>query len=472
MAAAVLTLLVAACSTTGDSSTTISTVEPVLTVTSTTTGAPTTTSPPVTAPPSTTVGPTTQQEAYQFIFGFDPANGDATALAAALEVTGPRPALNLPHFIEVGSEAIRSVVFASLASGNAWSIPTLVAMQEYGMPSGTPTLPTLWPTDVAYEISIALWETANIAYGRDYGDMMTDLNRLFVAHELELCARENCDWGTAWYLPPAAVTNPLGMIENGLFTGTVTVVSDTGAGDDASVMMQDLSGWVPIEGFLAEPPAFGIDSESSGLFDGMVVAEPEVTVFGWATPGTTIRIGPESTTVADVWWELTVDVPASGGIEVVGEAPDGSARAETLHIDYMPGLQETFGYITGVSRLASGNWSIEVDYALWFSGEEATIAAREDGVLGPDDFIENDYYIRNQNPLLRTIELDQLAMVRLIDATFGPLKSTTVPLHEFVRILETGDDGRWYGAASQGTPFWFMVDGDRMIYQIRQQYVP
>ncbi len=469
-AAATLTVLVAACSSTADSTTTVSTIEPVITVTTTATVAPTTTLPPVTAPP-TTAGPLTQQEAYQLIFGFDPATGDARTLQAALEVTGPRPAFNLPHFVEVGSPEVLEVVFASLASGDPWSIPTLVAMQQYGRPSGTQSVPAFWPTGQAFEISNSLWESANKAYGQ-YGEMMTDLNRAFVAQELELCAREDCDWGTAWYLPPATVANPLGMVENGLFTGTVTIVSDTGAGDDTSIMMQNLDGWVPVEGFLAEVPAFAIDTKVSHVFDGMVVNEPEVTLFGWAVAGTTISIGRASLTVTDNWWELTVGVPPTGLIEVVGEAPNGTRRAEEIQVSYVPEVEQTFGYITSIVRTEAGGVAIETDYAQWFSGDEATTAAREDGVIGPDEFVDNDYYIRNDNPRLRVIPVDDFTTVRLIDATSGPLESVTVPISEFIRIIETSDDGRWYGAASAFTPFWFMVDGESYIHQIVQQYIP
>ena len=238
-------------------------------------------------------------------------------------------------------------------------------------------------------------------------------------------------------------------------------------------MAQDLYGWVPISGFLADLPPFGIDTSGS-LFDGMIVTEPEMTVFGWALPGTTIRIGTDSVTATDNWWELTVEAPSTGVVEVVGHLSlqHEDPIAETLPVTYMPALEQTFGFITGMQWSTDGNLMLEVDYAQWLTGEEANIAAREDGVIGPNDTIENDYYIRNQNPRLRLITVDEFAIVRLIDGTDGPLSSVSVPLAEFARIMAEGDDGRWYGAASEYSPFWFVVDGEELIYQIQQQYVP
>ena len=43
---------------------------------------------------------------------------------------------------------------------------------------------------------------------------------------------------------------------------------------------------------------------------------------------------------------------------------------------------------------------------------------------------------------------------------------------DFTSIVMTGDDFSWYGAASHGTPFWFVVDADGVVRQVEQQYVP
>ena len=43
---------------------------------------------------------------------------------------------------------------------------------------------------------------------------------------------------------------------------------------------------------------------------------------------------------------------------------------------------------------------------------------------------------------------------------------------EFVQMLETGDDLGWFGAASELTPYWFIVDQQGAIHQAQQQYIP
>jgi len=52
---------------------------------------------------------------------------------------------------------------------------------------------------------------------------------------------------------------------------------------------------------------------------------------------------------------------------------------------------------------------LEFDLACWFYGDAATIAAAEDGEESPPP---NDYYVRNSNPLVRTLSVGDGAIVR------------------------------------------------------------
>lgn len=98
----------------------------------------------------------TEQEAYQVVFGFDPASGDPDVLAAALEVAGPRPALGLPAISENRPRRVREVAFAALSTDSSWAVGTLVAMRDYGMPSGSFENPRVWPSEIRFEIAETL----------------------------------------------------------------------------------------------------------------------------------------------------------------------------------------------------------------------------------------------------------------------------------------------------------------------------
>jgi hypothetical protein len=103
-------------------------------------------------------------------------------------------------------------------------------------------------------------------------------------------------------------------------------MSDTGAGDIAPVTLRLFEEWVPVEGFLSDPPAVGLLHGPGSPFDGSIVAERTVKLVGWAERGATIRIGDQSTLVDEDWWELEVDVPNGGIIECASSTyPEWSA---------------------------------------------------------------------------------------------------------------------------------------------------
>ncbi len=412
----------------------------------------------------------TQQEAYQVVFEFDPASGDPHALAAALEVTGPRPALGLPAIIENGPRRVREVAFAALSTASPWAVGMLVAMRDYGMPSGSFENPRVWPSEIRFEIAETLREAASTQYG-DLDDLMVGLNRRLIAQELERCRAERCDWGGGWYAVPETLANPTGELTGPtLFAGSVMLLSDTGAGDVAPVTVRRFEEWVPVDGFLSDPPAFGLLSGPSVPFDGSVVGEPTVELVGWAEPGTTIRIGGQTTLVEADWWELDVEVPNGGIIEIVGESAAGASRSEQVRILHLPGMERRFGFVVSVEETTRREPALEVDFAEFFAGDAATTAARFDGVIGGDEFIENDFYIRNEIADGEIIPTAPDAVARLLDSTRRDLVAVTVPLSQLGRIMEDG--AAWYDLGAGQTPFWFSVGGDGLIYQVEQVYLP
>jgi hypothetical protein len=60
-----------------------------------------------------------------------------------------------------------------------------------------------------------------------------------------------------------------------------------------------------------------------------------------------------------------------------------------------------YGYVKSLKKKGS-TYELRFDPALWLEGETARRAAVEDGVIGPGDPVDNDYYIRNPEKKLLT----------------------------------------------------------------------
>jgi hypothetical protein len=85
---------------------------------------------------------------------------------------------------------------------------------------------------------------------------------------------------------------------------------------------------------------------------------------------------------------------------------------------------KSFGFITAFD----GTEKASFDLASYLTGAEADKAAIEDGVIKPGEHVENDYYIRNKNPKLRTINLGPSVVVYLSDCSSGPCKQVRADL--------------------------------------------
>jgi hypothetical protein len=115
------------------------------------------------------------------------------------------------------------------------------------------------------------------------------------------------------------------------------------------------------------------------------------------------------------------------------------------------------------------NGTLVFDLEQFFSGDAANQAALEDGVIGPDESVPNDYYIRNVNPKLRTVPISSDLQIVLIkwsnccDHTFSPNLATFAqsfpgpgPTHDF---------------RGPSSPYWLTVENG-VIVKIEEQYLP
>jgi hypothetical protein len=101
-----------------------------------------------------------------------------------------------------------------------------------------------------------------------------------------------------------------------------------------------------------------------------------------------------------------------------------------------------------------------IDIQQWFTDQEAIAAAIEDGVIEPGEIIPNGYYIRNDNPRWRTIEIDPAATVSLTTYPYGQIGDPQI-----VRLERFAD------LAIDWSEYWITVE-DGKVVAIEQQFIP
>lgn len=159
---------------------------------------------------------------------------------------------------------------------------------------------------------------------------------------------------------------------------------------------------------------------------------------------TTTTTSPDTTTTAADTTTTTTgsvldEAEGSGCTPGEGDLPDG----------------EWYG---GVAD-AEGN-TLDFDLACWFTGEAAARAAAEDGEESPPP---NDYYVRNTNPTIRTLTVEDDVEVVWYPEFGDPTSETTATFADWLDGLA----GR--GELIPG--IWVQIQGGEVI-RIEEQWVP
>jgi len=164
----------------------------------------------------------------------------------------------------------------------------------------------------------------------------------------------------------------------------------------------------------------------------------------------------------------------------------GGTAQEALLED--PRADFDFGFVTEVA--ADGS-SLTIDFAEFLTGEEANEAAVAAGDIAPGEFVDNDYYIRNENPMLRTFpvapDVDLQVIGFFLEGDTGQgLDGIALTRREWAKMFiaaqqcmvdgfpegcaELGGEGWiWYGGGL--LPYWVLVE-DGVILAIDEQYLP
>lgn len=160
--------------------------------------------------------------------------------------------------------------------------------------------------------------------------------------------------------------------------------------------------------------------------------------------------------------EDTTDTADTASDGTTTESDAGSSGSTN---DLASGSGCTPGTETG---LPDGRWygsieaidgrRVEFDLACWFTGAAAEAAAAEDGAESPPP---NDYYVRNVNPLVRTLDVADGTMVEWYP-DFDPLLAETVSFDQWSAV----------GVALQldNRGFWIET-GDGLITAIEEEWV-
>jgi hypothetical protein len=124
---------------------------------------------------------------------------------------------------------------------------------------------------------------------------------------------------------------------------------------------------------------------------------------------------------------------------------------------------KAFGFIKKIYKKDKKNYLV-IDYAEFYTGEEADKAAIEDGEIQPGEHVPNDYYIRNKNPKLRTFEIaDNVNCFVSYFKEEGGVDLKYVDLSYLKSLLTSGE--------LEFRPFWIERKGN-VVIKITEQYVP
>lgn len=128
---------------------------------------------------------------------------------------------------------------------------------------------------------------------------------------------------------------------------------------------------------------------------------------------------------------------------------------------------KAMGYIDRVWE-SGGKRYISIDYAEMLTGEEARDAAIEEGLIGPDEDLPNDYFITNENTKKREFTVSPSVSVATSTLLGGGMDEPS----NWVEFTSFWSDSPPEGAGHLHLmPWWIERTGTEVI-SIMEQYLP
>jgi hypothetical protein len=208
----------------------------------------------------------------------------------------------------------------------------------------------------------------------------------------------------------------------------------------------------------------------------------QLRVSGWLDRSAAVTVGDVAAEVYDdpyggiSTFETVLDLePGQYGIPIKATDRFGLENEIYLSVLVDPALEMQLAQIEEVDLL---DRTLVADYVELLHGDEATAAAREDGAIGENEETPGGFYLRNRNPMLRTLTLGDLEYVTVLGcyAEQGPhTAGRALDIDTWVELSSDPDTGTdefgwlWYGSGSG--PYWLTLQ-DGVIVQIVEQYLP
>lgn len=457
----VMALLVSACTDSGTA-----------TPTSTSLGNTSTTLPVAASTTTTDIVGTVDDPVLTYREAWDLMIGDLSDLtpeqvrAAGLAIGGHRTTLPFPALYLDSDEAIRQAVADVLAQPDPWNAQILVGMTSFG--DGATDLESLRDevlvavhgdaAGLAHTLILELFDT--------YGDQRLD----------------------PWYDIGSVIGRVTGNLTDSTFEGSIRIASATGEASDYTITANhsDTGTWEIVDGTWvtlfrhAEPKSLVIN-----LFGSNVIysVDGEVTIQGQVNHGD-VQVTIDGVPV-DLWVDelrqttsfvvgLQLD-PGDHQIEIASMDATGAEAMLDVTVIVDPSMERHLAYLTDID-LANG--SIVADYIQWFTGDAAVAAAREDGEIGADEDLPNDFYIRNENPRLRTLRVadDPVIVLKACYPNEGHcVVSDSVDTPTFDALVADPESGveitGWHWVGLNELPYWLTIQ-DGTVVQIVEQYIP
>jgi hypothetical protein len=226
----------------------------------------------------------------------------------------------------------------------------------------------------------------------------------------------------------------------------------------------------------AEPPVIELAGYTT-----VFSQDGRVRVSGWLDRPAEVTVGGNPVEVLDNQYEglstfetLLELEPGEYEIPIAATDARGLRNKISLSVLVDPALETQLALVDEIDLVER---TVVAEYVEFLLGDEATAAAREDGVIGEDEEIPGGFYLRKGDPQSDTLTLGDPDVVTVL-ACFeqGPcVTEHAVEIDTWAELLADPDMAKdelgwfWYGAGQ--APFWLTLQ-DGVIVQIVEQYLP